>query len=141
MAMYINQNLVQWMSKKQKNITKSTAAAELIALSTAEERTVNVAEFLKELGMEIGETKLYEDNQAVIAAGKNEKNHSRRSVDIGMKKIRESLAEKIYTIEYVTSERNIADMFTKALPAGTYRTMVKQTWKTQTYQTSHSIIH
>ena len=46
-------------------------------------------------------------------------------VDIKMKSIRERLSRNFYRLEYVNSALNVADMFTKALPMTTYRTMVQ----------------
>lgn len=124
MAMYVNRNLVKWLSKKQKNITKSTAASELVALGIVEDRTVHTAEFIRSLGFSVKKVKLYEDNLAVIACCTHKSiHHSRKLVDIAMKAIREKLLAGYYTIEYVPSLQNIADMFTKALGTGAFNTM------------------
>ncbi|KAJ8139395.1 hypothetical protein OY671_007393 [Metschnikowia pulcherrima] len=126
MTIYINRNLVAWLTKKQKNITRSTAAAELVALSIAEDRTVHLVEFMRDLGCKVLRTHLYEDNQAVIACcHKKSLSHTRKMVDIRMKIIRERLSDGYYSLEYVNSMMNIADMFTKALPLNTYRSLSK----------------
>ena len=46
---YMNGNLVKWLSKKQKNIRMSTAAAELVALSIAKGRTGHLIDFQESL--------------------------------------------------------------------------------------------
>lgn len=121
MVIYVNRNPVMWLTKKQKNITRSTAAAELVALSVTEDRTVHMVEFIKELGFKVKSTTLYEDNQAVIACCQRKSlSHTRKLVDIAMKIIRERLVNKYYNLEYVNSELNIADMFTKALSTGSF---------------------
>lgn len=127
LAIYVNGNLVDWLSKKQKNITKSTAAAELIALSIAEDRTMQARNILMDIGYEVYKTTLLEDNTAVISCCHNKSiSHSRKMVDIKMKEIRERLAEGIYTLEYVNTEINTADMCTKALPEIKYESMVSR---------------
>lgn len=125
MVIYVNRNPVKWHSKKQKNITRSTAAAELVALSIAEDRTVHLTELIQSLGYTLNKVMLYEDNQAVIACCQTKSiSHSRKMVDIGMKIIRERLSRGYYSIEYVNTLMNVADMFTKALPAGVFSSMV-----------------
>ncbi|GEQ66782.1 hypothetical protein JCM33374_g445 [Metschnikowia sp. JCM 33374] len=127
MVIYVNRNPVKWLSKKQNNVTRSTAAAELVALSVAEDRTVHSAELMRGLGFKVAEMKLYEDNQAVIACCENKSlSHTRKLVDVRMKLIRQRLTQKYYTIEYVNSAMNIADMFTKALPAAMFRSLTER---------------
>lgn len=116
MAIYVNRNLVGWLSKKQKNIIKSTAAAELVALSIAEDRTMHVRSLIMDLGFTVVSTKLLEDNTAVIACCKNKSlSHTRKMVDVKMKAIRERLSTGVYELDYVNTELNVADLFTKAL--------------------------
>lgn len=125
MVIYVNRNPVKWHSKKQKNITRSTAAAELVALSIAEDRTVHLTELIHSLGYTLDKVTLYEDNQAVMARCQTKSiTHSRKMIDIGMKMIRERLSRGDYSIEYVNTLMNVADMFTKALPAGVFSSMV-----------------
>lgn len=124
MVIYVNKNPVKWLSKKQKNITRSTAAAELVALSIAEDRTVHLVDYIRDLGFRIDTVKLYEDNQAVIACCQSKSiSHTRKMVDIRMKIIRERLTKGYYVLEYVSSLLNIADMFTKALSPGIFEAM------------------
>lgn len=127
MAIYVNRNLVKWGSKKQKNITKSTAAAELVALSIAEDNTVNLVDLIKDLGYEVNQTYLYEDNQAVIGYCRTKSiSHSRRMADIGMKLIRERLESEYYKLVYVNSLLNVAEMFTKALSPAMFNAQVEK---------------
>lgn len=115
-----------WGSKKQKNITKSTAAAELVALSVTEDRVVAIKGLLLGLGVPKVTTQILEDNQAVIACCQSKSiAHTRKMVDVKMKEIRERLALGEYTLEYVKSEFNIADLFTKSLTPAKYEAMVE----------------
>lgn len=126
-AIYVNDNLVAWGSKKQKNITKSTAAAELVALSVTEDRMATVRGLLLGLGVKKVTTRILEDNQAVIACCQSKSiAHTRKMVDIKMKEIRERLALGEYTLEYVKSEFNIADMFTKSLSPAKFEWMIRK---------------
>lgn len=124
-SIYLNENLVAWGGKKQKNMTKSTAAAELIALSVTEDRAMFIKGLVTGLGLVVQSARLLEDNQAVIACCQSKSiAHARKMVDLEMIEIRERLTNGEYTLDYVKSEFNIADLFTEALSPDRFEQMV-----------------
>ena len=69
---------LNWVSKLQKCVSKSTAAAELNAVVEANKESVHLVNLLRELDLEIQQpVKVYVDNQARIALSKNSINHGK----------------------------------------------------------------
>lgn len=60
---------------------------------------------------------LFVDNQSAIRLAKNPEFHkSCKHIDVRYHFVREKLMEGIFTLNYVRSEDQLADIFTKALP-------------------------
>jgi hypothetical protein len=72
---------------------------------------------LTDLGHEqVGATQVWEDNQGAIALASNAGYTARtKHVDIRHHFIRENVVRNIITVDYVTTEDQLADMLTKAL--------------------------
>jgi len=111
---------VSWKSAKQTIITRSTMEAELVALEIA----CCEAEWLRELLMDIPIVEkpipavlLYCDNQAVIAkvTSKKENMKSSRHVKRRLKSVRDLRNSGVVTFDYIKTEKNLADPFTKGL--------------------------
>jgi hypothetical protein len=73
-------------------------------------------QMLEEYDVKQGVQTLYCDNLSAINISKNPIQHSRtKHIDIRHHFIRDFVEEKIVTLEHVSTEEQLADIFTKAL--------------------------
>lgn len=114
-AIYVNGNLVYWGTKKQRCITESSMSSEIIALGECTHRIMTVRNVVKALGLRHRKVIIFEDNQPCIKVANNRKiSHSRRSVDICIKYIRELVLQKgELGISYINTADNVSDILTK----------------------------
>lgn len=96
----------------------STTESEYIAASNAIRELIWLQRLTGELTKnEFKVTKFYMDNQSAIRLVKNPEFHKRsKHIDIKYHFIRENYKEKQFQLEYMKTEDQIADIFTKALP-------------------------
>lgn len=65
--------------------------------------------------------RVYEDNQGCISISKNPSCHKRsKHIDIKYHFSREQVENKLITIEYIPTDKQIADILTKPLPAARF---------------------
>ena len=111
---------VTWRSCKHTILTRSTMEAELVALDTA---TVE-AEWLRELLMDLPLVEkpvpailMYCDNQTVLIKVTSTKDNSKssRHVKRRLKSVRKLKNSGVIAVNYIRSEKNLADPFTKGL--------------------------
>lgn len=116
-CIFVNGNLISWLTKRQRIITTSSKTCELYALGTAVNLAFRIKELLEDLDQQTGKITIFEDNQAVIYNIYGKKmNCSRRSIDIIMKHLRQEVLDfKTLSIPYIKTQFNIADLFTKPL--------------------------
>ena len=108
-----------WKSTKQTIIVNSTMEAELIALVSASEETNCLRDLLYEIPFwekSIPHILIHCDSIAVIRRVKN-RNYNGKSRPIRRKHstVRSYLSSGIITVDYIKSNDNLADSFTKAL--------------------------
>ena len=107
--------LISWKSQKQKSVALSTCEAEYMALATATQE----ARFLRQLFADMtakdkDRVILHVDNQSAIALAKNPVHHQRsKHIDIKYHFVRSELQNNVIQLEYIPSECNVADVFTK----------------------------
>jgi hypothetical protein len=112
-----NNTTISWKSKKQSTVALSTTEAELYSLSAAVQETLWIKQFLTMLGINIEKTIIYEDNTGTISLVKNEKVDGRtKHVEIKHRFLQDNLIKGNIELEYMKSELQLADVFTKALP-------------------------
>ncbi|KAE8679159.1 Zinc ion binding, putative isoform 1 [Hibiscus syriacus] len=106
-----------WMSKKQPIVTLSTCEAEYVAATSCVCHAIWLRNLLKEIGLIQEEpTKVCVDNKSAVALAKNPVFHDRsKHIDIRYHYIRECVARKDVEVEYVKSQDQVADIFTKPL--------------------------
>ncbi|KAE8707741.1 hypothetical protein F3Y22_tig00110377pilonHSYRG00343 [Hibiscus syriacus] len=106
-----------WMSKKQPIVTLSTCEAEYVAATSCVCHAIWLRNLLKVIGLIQEEpTKVCVDNKSAIALAKNPVFHDRsKHIDIRYHYIRECVARKDVEVEYVKSQDQVADIFTKPL--------------------------
>lgn len=108
---------ISWRSKKQTCVALSTAEAEYVALAIAAQEVVWLRQLIQECEhRELGPTEIFEDNQAAISMSKNPTSHGRsKHVDIRYHYIRTQVEKGIVSLKYCPTEKNTADILTKAL--------------------------
>ena len=105
-----------WCSKLQKCISTSTAESEYYSLSECGKHCMWYLNLLKELNININSIEVNVDNIAAIYNAKNQTiNPKTKHVDIRVHYIREIVKKNKINLNYVKSENNIADGFTKYL--------------------------
>jgi hypothetical protein len=113
---FVGNNLVSWFSKKQNSVSLSTAEAEYIAAGSSSTQLLWMKQMLEEYGVNPGVMTLYCDNLSAISISKNPVQHSRtKHIDIRHHFIRELVEDGIINLEHVSSEKQLADIFTKGL--------------------------
>lgn len=111
-------NVIFWKSKKQNVVAKCSTFAEYIALSEA----VTEVLFIRNLCDEIFEMrlsnpfKIFEDNSGAVAIAKfGNFTKNSKHIEVQYHFINENYQKKIINIVKVETDRNLADMLTKAL--------------------------
>jgi hypothetical protein len=122
---------ITWISKLQSLVTTSTTEAELVAAATGVKEGLWVLKLIREMRRETGlcEMTLYCDNEAAISLMKNPTagvQGRSKHIDVQFQFLRERYQKKHIKIEFVPSRAQLADIFTKQLPAAVYQKMVKE---------------
>jgi transposase InsO family protein len=108
---------ITWGSKKQSVVSLSTTEAEYICLSDAARETTWLRNLFKELGYDQTEaTLIYGDNEGSLAIARNPQYHKRtKQFDIRNHYIRDQIKVGRIVLEYLSTVKMTADIFTKAL--------------------------
>lgn len=113
---YIGNNLVSWLSKKHNSISLSTAEAEYIAAGSGCTQLLWMKQMLVDYGITQGTITLFCDNTSAINISKNPVQHSHtKHIDIHHHFIRDLVEDGTILLEYLDSEHQKADLFTKPL--------------------------
>ncbi|GJY61095.1 hypothetical protein Tco_0461752 [Tanacetum coccineum] len=116
-AQFLGDKLVSWSSKKQKSTAISTTEAEYIAMSGCCAQILWMRSQLSDYGFAFNKIPLYYDNRSAIALCCNNVQHSRsKHIDIRHHFIREQVEKGVVELYFVTTDYQLADIFTKALP-------------------------
>ena len=116
---------VSWSSQKQSIVALSSCEAEYIAATSATCQAVWLSRLLGELMKdEAMKAKLLVDNQSAITLSKNPVHHNRtKHIDTRYHFVRQCVEEKKIEVEFIRSEDQLADIFTKALGKGKFLEM------------------
>nr|GEY92643.1 copia protein [Tanacetum cinerariifolium]GEY98741.1 copia protein [Tanacetum cinerariifolium] len=116
-AQFLSDKLVSWSSKKQKSTTISTTEAEYISMSGFYAKILWMRSQLTDYGFDFNKIPLYCDNRSVIALCCNNVQHSRsKRIDIRHHFIQEQVEKGVVKLYFVTTDYQLTDIFTKALP-------------------------
>ena len=119
---------ISWYSKRQNTVESSTFGSEFIALRIATEMCQSLRYKLRMFGVPIdGPTSVFCDNQSVtknvsIPSSQLNKKHNA----ICYHKVRESVASGWLRVGWIESKENLADLFTKVLPAYTRNLLISR---------------
>ena len=113
----LGDNPVTWKSSKQHQVALSSAEAELHALVEALKELEWTRNLLSEIGIQIDEINIYEDNQACIhLATHTVVSNKTRHIMAKTKFVQDILKEGPYRIIYCPTNQMLADVLTKPLP-------------------------
>ncbi|KAF2306576.1 hypothetical protein GH714_019544 [Hevea brasiliensis] len=106
------------VSRKQEVVAQSTAEAENVAAAAATNQAIWLRKILKDLGIEQHEaTEIRCNNKSTISIAENPVHHGKtKHINVKFHSIREAEKNKEVKLVYCSSEVQIADILTKALP-------------------------
>jgi hypothetical protein len=112
---YLGDCPISWMSRKQQSVVTSTTEVDYMALSLAARQTSWYEHVSKQFKLSIP-ISLKCDNQSGIKLAKNPLLHQRsKHIDVHYHFTREHLLSSTFTLEYVQSNNNVADIMTNGL--------------------------
>jgi len=116
-CVFIGGNLISWKSKKQTVVARSSAEAEYRSMAMVTCELMWIKQFLQELKFcEVGQMKLFCDNQAALHIVSNPVFHERtKHIEVDCHFIREKLFSKEIITEFINSNDQPADILTKSL--------------------------
>ena len=113
---YVGNNLVFWMSKKQNSIFLSTAEVKYIATGSCCTQLLWMQKLFHDYDICLEYLTIYCDNTSAINISKNLVQHSRtKHVEIRHHFIRELVEDGTLTLEFIHTNDQKADLFTKPL--------------------------
>lgn len=123
-------NTIYWKSKKQGSVTKSSTAAEYVALSESVSELKVIMNILKDFKVKLEKRiNIFEDNSGVVAIAKyGNFTKNSKHIEIHYHFVHECYEQGIIDIVKIDTENNIADIFTKSLGRNKFeyfRTMLR----------------
>ena len=124
-AILLGNCLVSWNSHTQGVVALSSAEAEYMALTEVAKEVIWFKGFTSELKIAPATPVIYEDNQSAISLAKNPKDHKRtKHINVRFHFIRDLLKRNRFTIQYVPTVDQLADLFTKAISGPKMRALM-----------------
>ena len=114
-ALCLGKHLVKSWASTQRNITLSSAEAELVAAVKASAEAIGLAQLLFDWGKDLS-ARIHVDSSAAIGVANRKGNGKMRHVKVGNLWIQELVEEGEIEVKKVWGSDNIADAFTKNLP-------------------------
>jgi len=112
----LGSSLISWHSKKQACVALSTAEAEYIATGSCYAQSLWIKQQLSDFRFNLFKILLLCDNTSAISLRKNPVQHSRtKYIEIRHHFIRDHVNNGDYEIQFVSTENQLADLFTKPL--------------------------
>nr|GEZ50712.1 hypothetical protein [Tanacetum cinerariifolium] len=116
-AQFLGDKLVSWSFKKQQSTAISTTEAEYIAMFGCCAQILWMTSQLTDYGFDFNKIPLYCDNRSAIALCCNNVQHSRsKHIDIHHHFIRDQVERGVVELYFVSTDYQLVDIFTKALP-------------------------
>lgn len=121
--------MIHWKAIKQKTVTTSSTEAELLALTVTAKEYIWWIRLFKHLNVEIESPIILCDNQQTLRLLQKETPKlatKLKHVDIHQCWLRQEVQSGRIKVEWIESNKMIADGFTKSLPPQKHRTFVNQ---------------
>ena len=109
---------ISWRSQRQPTASLSTAEAEYLAITEVLKDILWYRKIVKEIFNQTISIPIYSDSTAAIAAAKRDGNERKlKHIDIRYHFIKEHLHNGVTTLNWISTNDQQADIFTKALPS------------------------
>ena len=117
-AFSLGSGMFSWNSKKQEIVAQSTAEAEYVAAGAAANQAIWLRKILKDLGVQQQEaSEINCDSKSAIAIAENPVQHGKtKHIQVKFHAIREAIKNHEIKLIHCSSEYQVADILTKALP-------------------------
>jgi hypothetical protein len=121
-AVFLDDNLVSWSSKRQNIVSRSSAEAEYRAVVNGVAEACWLRQLLQELHAPLSKSTLvYCDNVSAVYLSTNSVQHQRtKHVDIDLHFVRERVAIGDVRVLHVPTTSQFVDIFTKGLPTSVF---------------------
>ncbi len=107
---------VTWRSKLQQTVALSTTEAEFMSITEATKDGLWITQVLRDLGINLDKFKVFNDNQGAIKLVNHPSfHHKTKHIDVRLMFVRDEVQKKNVLLEYLSTEKQIADLLTKAL--------------------------
>ena len=108
---------ISWKSQKQRTVSLSSTESEYISLSEATKEAIYLRSLMHELGLKsLAKIVVNVENRGALYLANDPVHHTRtKHIDIRHHFIRESVKEQKITLNYLSTDKMIADILTKAL--------------------------
>ena len=124
LCIFIGDSIISWKSKKQATVSRSSAEAEYRALASV----IWITQLITDLHVKVlMPTTVLCDNQATTAIASNPTFHERtKHIEIDCHFVRDKIVDGFLKVLPVKFSLQLADMFTKALPASTLSRLISK---------------
>ena len=114
------------MSKKKNSVSLSTVEAEYIAVGSCCAQLLWMRKLLHDYGISQDTMCVFCDNTSAINLSKNPVQHSKsKHIEIQYHFIRDLVKDKIVCLEFINTENQKADIFTKPLDGPRFKSLRK----------------
>jgi hypothetical protein len=118
---FLERSLVSWSSEKQTSVALSTAEAKYVAAKQCCAQLLWMRQTLRDFGYNLSKVPLLCDNESAIRMADNPVEHSRtKHIDIRHHFLRDHQQKGDIEVFYVSTENQLADIFTKPLDEKTF---------------------
>uniref|UniRef100_A0A2N9EHZ0 Reverse transcriptase Ty1/copia-type domain-containing protein n=1 Tax=Fagus sylvatica TaxID=28930 RepID=A0A2N9EHZ0_FAGSY len=116
---FLGNNPITWLAKKQHTISRSSTEAEYRSLASGAAELAWIRQVLCDLGLFLPSAPLiWCDNTSALALASNPVFHGRtKHIEVDYHFIRERVVRGDITLQFISTDDQLADVFTKALPS------------------------
>ena len=124
----LGDSLISWRSKKQSVVARSSTEAEYRALSDTTAELLWLRWLLQDLGIDCSTAvPIHCDNRSAIQITHNDVFHERtKHIEINCHFVRHHLLQGTLQFRSVSSQDQLADIFTKPMPPGRFRDLISK---------------
>jgi hypothetical protein len=116
---FLGNNPITWLTKKQHTVSRSSTEAEYCSLASGAAELAWIRQVLCDLGLFLPSAPLiWCDNTSALALASNPVFHGRtKHIEVDYHFIRERVVRGDITLQFISTDDQLADVFTKALPS------------------------